>query len=59
MNARSDIYNRIREIRMSEPERRRAIESIRTAESMVEALLWVKSKLAAVGTYFLKPSLKH
>ena len=56
---RSDIYSRIREIRMSEADRQRALQSISDAEAIVDALIWVKDKLAAVGTYFLKPSLKH
>jgi len=55
----SGIYARIRELRMTESERRTAIEAMREAERVADAILWVREKLAAVGHYFLKPSLKH
>jgi hypothetical protein len=32
---------------------------MRIAEAFADAILWVKEKVAAIGTYFLKPSMKH
>ena len=59
MNTGSGIYRRIQEAQMSEIERHTALRAMRQAEAMVELLFWAKEKLTAVGTYFLKPSLKH
>lgn len=55
----SDIYALIREARMSELDRQVAIHAMRQAEAFVKAVVWVKEKVAALGNYFLKPSLKH
>jgi len=55
----SDIYTLVQEARMGDADRRAAINALRQAEAIVDAMLWVKDKVAAVGTYFLKPSLKH
>ena len=55
----SGIYRRIQEVQMSEVERHTALRALHSAEAMVDLLLWAKEKLAAVGAYFLKPSLKH
>jgi hypothetical protein len=58
-NTGSSIYRRIQQAQMSESERDTALRALRSAESMVDVLFWVKEKLSAVGTFFLKPSLKH
>ena len=55
----SGFYARIREARMSESDRQYALNTMRTAERIVDAILWVKEKTAGFGTYFLKPSMKH
>lgn len=55
----SVIYARIREARLSEYERRNALNALRTAEGIADAILWAKEKFAALGHFFLKPSLKH
>ena len=55
----SDIYTLIRAARLTEAERDSAIKAMHDAESIVEAILWVRDKLAAVGNFFLHPSLKH
>lgn len=55
----SGIYALIREGRMSERERQVAIHAMRKAEAIVEAILWMKEKVAALGDFFLKPSLKR
>jgi len=36
-----------------------ALDSLRHAEDIADALLWIKEKLASIGHVFLKPSLKH
>jgi hypothetical protein len=59
MTAGSDIYALIQRAQMSELDRQVAIDAMRIAEAFAEAVLWVKEKLAALGTYFLKPSVKH
>jgi hypothetical protein len=58
-NIGSDVYRRIHEAQMSDIERQAALRAMRNAEAMVEFLVWAKNKVAAAGTYFLKPSLKH
>ena len=58
-NIGSDVYRRIQEAQMSDIERQAAFRAMRNAEAMVDFLVWVKSKVTAAGTYFLKPSLKH
>ena len=58
-NIGSGIYRRIQEAQMSEIERQTALRALRQAEVMVDFVVWAKNKVAAIGTYFLKPSLKH
>ena len=55
----SVIYARITEARMSEFDRHAALNTLRSAESVVDAIVWIKEKVAALGHCFLKPSLKH
>ena len=55
----SGIYARLREMRMSEHDRRIAVGALRGAEQIAEVLLWITEKASAVGGLFLKPSLKH
>ena len=55
----SDIYALIRKARMSDRERQVATDALRVAEAFADTLFWVKEKVAALGTYFLKPSMKH
>lgn len=57
--AGSDIYRLIGETRMSERDRQIAIDSLRNAEALVDAIVWVKNKMVALGDYLLHPSLKH
>ena len=44
---------------MSDAERRTALVAIGNAEAIVDAVLWVTQKISALGSFFLKPSLKH
>ena len=55
----SDIYALIQKARMSDRDREVAIHALRVAEAFADAIFWVKEKVAVVGTYFLKPSMKH
>jgi hypothetical protein len=55
----SGIYARIREVQMGEHDRRAALDALRHAEQIAQAILWIKEKFAAFGGLFLKPSLKH
>jgi hypothetical protein len=55
----SDIYARLRELPMSDADRRLAIHALHQAELFVNAMQWMKEKLATAGQFFLKPSLKH
>ena len=53
------IYARLQELPMSAPDRESAIQALRQAEEFGGGFLWVKEKLVALGSVFLKPSLKH
>ena len=55
----SDIYALIQRARMSDRERQVAVDAVRIAEAFTRAILWVKEKATGLGTYFLKPSMKH
>ncbi len=57
--AGSAIYRLIDKTRMSDHDRQIAIESLRNAEAIVDAIVWVKNKVAALGDTLLHPSLKH
>jgi hypothetical protein len=56
---RSEIYKVLESARLTESDRLVAINAMQDAESIVNAFLWVQEKIAAVGQYFLKPSLRH
>ncbi len=56
----STIYGRIQSARMTERERRAAIDAMQTADALVDAILWIVKKIEHLGErLFLKPSLKH
>ena len=55
----SDIYALIRRAHMNDLDRQVAIDAVRVAEAFADAVFWVKEKVAAIGTWFLKPSMKH
>jgi hypothetical protein len=54
-----DVFALIARARMSDRERQIATDALRIAEAFADTLLWVKEKAAGLGTYFLKPSMKH
>ncbi len=53
------IYKRLAEVRMSERDRERAASAIRHAEAIVDAVFWVKERIASLGAVLLKPGFKH
>lgn len=55
----SEVYALITQSRMSESERRTALVAMRNAEAIMNTIVWVKERISALGSYFLKPSLKH
>ena len=58
-SSRSSVYALIREARLTAAERDAALKAMENAETVADAILWVRDKLAAVGNFFLHPSLKH
>ena len=56
----SAIYDRINSVRMSDTERRVAINAMHDADMIVESLLWVGRKIDQLfTTLLLKPGIKH
>lgn len=55
-----DIYELVRKARMTEHDRRIAVEALQNAEALVELTVWVTNKVEHLAhRLFLKPSLKH
>jgi hypothetical protein len=54
-----DVYALIQRVQMSEWDRHVAIEALRVGEGFAAAVVWVKEKFGSMGTWFLKPSVKH
>ncbi|MGH8613041.1 MAG: hypothetical protein ACREYF_13730, partial [Gammaproteobacteria bacterium] len=57
--AGSDVYALIRKAQMSDLDRQKAFDAMHTAEIFASAVFWAREKVAAIGTWFLKPSMKH
>jgi len=55
----NSIYALIQRVQLTDRERQVAVGAIHIAEGVASAVLWVKGKVAAMGTWFLKPSVKH
>ncbi len=56
----SAIYERINAVPMSETERQVAMNAMRDADAIVDAVLWFTRKIEQLGAYLLmKPSIKH
>lgn len=56
----STIYDQIQASRMTEAERQVAINALRDAELLADAMVWVAKKIEQLAArLFLKPSLKH
>ena len=56
---RSDVHALIRRAQMNDLDRQVAINAVRIAEAFSDAVFWVMEKVAAIGIWFLKPSMKH
>ena len=55
----TDLYALVEKAQLSERDRQVAIDAIEAAEKVTSAVLWVKDKVASMGNWFLKPSVKH
>jgi hypothetical protein len=55
----TEIQALLQRVQMSDRDRQVAIGALRVAEGFSVAVFWVREKLAAMGTWFLKPSVKH
>ena len=44
---------------LSDLDSQKVMDAARVAEGFADAALWVRAKVAAIGTWFLKPSMKH
>jgi hypothetical protein len=56
----STIYSKIQTARMSERERQVALNAMRDADLVVNAIVWLVKKIEHLGErLFLKPSLRH
>lgn len=56
----SVIYDRINAVQMSAIERQTAINAMRDADALVDAIVWVTRKIEQLGAFlFLKPGVKH
>jgi hypothetical protein len=56
----SSTYDRIAATEMPDAERRSALDALKTAELLVDMMVWVARKFRELGAHlFLKPSVKH
>jgi hypothetical protein len=55
----STVYDSIRSVRMSDHQRERALVAAQRAESIADAMVWLRNRFAALGNLFPRPSLKH
>lgn len=56
----SVVFDKINTVRMSATERQAAINAMRDADTIVDAILWVTRKIEQIGAaLFMKPSIKH
>jgi hypothetical protein len=53
------LETRLAETHMNEHDRTRALNVMRDAEAIADAILWVKNKTASIGALFLKPGFKN
>jgi hypothetical protein len=53
------IEKRLAETSMNEHDRNHALKVMREAEAIVDAIVWLKEKIASVRGLFLKPGLKN
>ena len=53
------VNQRLAETRMSAHERQQAVYALRSAEAIVDTIVWVKDRIASVGAMLLRPGFKH
>lgn len=56
----SVVYDKLNAVQMSAVERQAAINAMRDADAIVDAILWMTHKVEQLGAMlFMKPSVKH
>ena len=53
------LERRLAETHLSEHERSRALNMMREAEAIADAIVWAKNRVASLGSLFLKPGFKN
>ena len=53
------VYRRLAETRMNTHEREQAAHALRSAEAIVDAIVWVKDRIGAVSAMLPRPGFKH
>jgi hypothetical protein len=59
VNTSKLLEKRLAETNMSEHDRDHALNLMRDAEAIADAIVWVKEKIASVRGLFLKPGFKN
>ena len=59
VNVNGLLEKRLAETNMSEHDRNHALKLMRDAETIADAIVWVKDRIASVRTLFLKPGFKN
>ncbi|MGH8642534.1 MAG: hypothetical protein ACRET6_12545 [Burkholderiales bacterium] len=55
----SSIRKQLAEMQLGDRARQRAMDALRDAELIVDAMIWVKERAAMLGALFPKPGFKH
>ena len=53
------LEKRLAETHMSQHDRNRALNAMRDAEAIADAIVWAKDKITSIGALFLKPGFKN
>jgi hypothetical protein len=53
------LETRLTEAHMNEHDRLRALNALRDADAIADAILWAKEKIASIGTVFLRPGFRN
>ena len=59
VNVNGLLEKRLAETYMSEHDRNHALNLLRDAEAIAEAIVWAKERIASVRALFLKPGFKN
>ena len=59
-NARTCIvYRRLSEIELSAADQQSAMQAMRDADSIADAVIWIKDRIVSLGALVLHPVFKH